>query len=490
MNLQPTQYSSVTDPGTDGCRALKLVARPCILPSSSNSVTLTSYIILGALALFIFVGAYYFVVSLAGPKKIEEIENLISRGKYKDAIVLLNRMLEKDDRNMKAVYLLGLCHQKTGDYSNAILNYRRCTKIAKYSPDTPEPEVRKRLADSQLSIGNYTEAKNEYLILTQVQPDNYENYYEVGKLFQRGGLQPKAIKFLTQATRLNPAHADSWCALGQAHFQMNNYQEARNALQTATQLAPSDANAHYYLGLTLRFLQDGDGALKALEKALKDEDLKPRVILTRGLVMMDQKSYIQAVAEFQRALKLVDKKSDMFLQLHYMAAAAAELNRDMHTAIEHWEKLNSIKPDYRDVAQKLKQYSDFRTDDSIKDFMIASGAQFEAVTRKMIENMGFSINQINMNRDTAITALVSETDAMKRANRRFYALFYLQRDLNTVSENQMREFHEQMKERGAQRGVFMTVGEFAPAAIEFAGNRPIELFDSAAIVEHVRGAMS
>ena len=469
---------------------LKLVVRPDNFSSTCHCVTLTSYIILGALALFILVGAYYFVISLAGPKKIEEIENLISRGKYKDAVVLLNRLLEKDDRNMKALYLLGLCHQKTGDYSNAILNYRRCVKIGKYSSETPEPEVRKRLADCQLSIGNYTEAKNEYLILTQVEPDNYENYYEVGKLFQRGGLQPKAIKFLTQSTRLNPAHADSWTALGRAHFQMNNYHEARNALQTATQLSPSDANAHYYLGLTLRFLQDGEGALKALDKAIKDDDLKPRVLLTRGLVMMDQKSYIQAVAEFQKGLKLVEKKSDMYLQFHYMAAAAAELNRDMHTAIEHWETLHSMRPDYRDGSQKLKQYSDFRTDDSIKDFMIASGAQFEAVVRKIIENMGFSINQLNIQRDVAITALVSETDAMKRANRRFYALFQLQRDLNTVSENQIREFHEQMKERGAQRGVFMTVGEIAPAAIEFAGNRPIELFDSASIVEHVRGAMS
>lgn len=439
--------------------------------------------------LFIAIGAYYFMVSMIGPRKIEEIENLISRGKYRDAIVLLNRILEKDDRNMKALFLLGLCHQKSGDYSNAILNYRRCLKIGKFSPETPEGEVRKRLADCQLSIGNYTEAKNEYLILTQLQPDNYENYYEVGKLFQRGGLQPKAIKFLTQATRLNPAHAESWSSLGQAHFQMNNYHEAKNALQTATSLNGADPTAFYYLGLALRFLQDGEGALKALERAMKDDSLKARALLTRGLVLMDQKSYVQAVAEFQKGLKQVDRNSEIYLQLHYMAAAAAELNRDMHTAIEHWEKLHSIRPDYRDVSQKLKQYSEFRTDDSIKDFMIASGAQFEAIGRKMIENMGFSINQLNMHRDTAITSLVSESDASRRANRRFYALIYIQRDLNTVSENQMREFHEQMKERGAQRGLFMTVGEIAPAAVEFAGNRPIELFDASAIVEHVRGAM-
>ncbi|MCB1304146.1 MAG: tetratricopeptide repeat protein [Leptospiraceae bacterium] len=453
-------------------------------------MTLTSYIILAGLALFIFIGAYYFVVSMAGPKKIEEIENLISRGRYKDAIVLLNRILEKEDRNMKALYLLGLSHQKTGDYSNAVLNYRRCIKVAKFSPDVPEAEVRKKLADCLLSMGNYTESKNEYLILTQLEPDNYQNYYEVGKLFQRGGLQPKAIKFLTQATRLNPGHGDSWAALGQAHFQMNNYHEAKSSLQTATQLTPSDTNAHYYLGLTLRFLQDSDGALKALDKAMKDDALKPRVLMTRGLVLMDQKSYLQAVAEFQKGIKLVEKNSDMFLQLHYMAAAAAELNRDMHTAIEHWELIHSMKADYRDVASKLKQYSEFRTDDSIKDFMIASGAQFEAIVRKIIENMGFSINQLSMQKDVAIQSLVSETDAIKRANRRFYALFYLQRDLAPVTENQIREFHETMKERGAQRGVFMTVGDVVPAAIEFAGNRPIELYDASGIVQHIRGAMS
>ena len=43
---------------------------------------------------------------------------------------------------------------------------------------------------------------------------------------------------------------------------------------------------------------------------------------------------------------------------------------------------------------------------------------------------------------------------------------------------------EQFEEKKCKRS------EIAPAAIEFAGNRPIELYDSSAIVDHVRGAMS
>ena len=101
----------------------------------------------------------------------------------------------------------------------------------------------------------------------------------------------------------------------------------------------------------------------------------------------------------------------------------------------------------------------------------------------MLENMGYQISSLKLNGDTTIEVLALDGDQGKRAMRKQATLFLIQRDINAVHENLVRNFHEQMRELNAARGIIMTTGDIAPGALSFASTRPIDLYDAQKMAE-------
>ena len=106
----------------------------------------------------------------------------------------------------------------------------------------------------------------------------------------------------------------------------------------------------------------------------------------------------------------------------------------------------------------------------------------------MLEGMGYSISSLKRNSDLTIEALVSQTDGSNsRRLRKFYTLIHIQRDMAPVSERQIRDFHEQMREKNASRGIVMTTGDIMPQAANFASSRPIDIFDAVKTADALKG---
>lgn len=439
------------------------------------------------LLIALFLGGYILLGHL-NQGKIEDIEELIGRGRFRDAMSRLEAILEKDERNPKVNFLLGTVHEKMGGYQTAILQYRRILKFGRWRDDVTELQVRNHLAECLRHAGNHTEAKNEYLILTKLDPQNYAHFYEAARLFQKGKVFPNALKFYKQAVALNSRHFGSWSGLGRTYFGMNAYSDAREALSKAAELDPGDRENLYYLGQAHRFLGEHVKALENFEKSERDESLRTRSILARGLVFIDQGSYAQAMTELERGLAWAEAGSDIWMQFHYLIAASAERLKDVGTAIEYWEVIQRHDAKYRDVASKLRQYAEFRTNDQIKELLIANRMQFETIARSIAENMGLRINGSKLHSDVAITLICSDNQSSQKM-RVQNTVVRIYREMSSVNENQIREFHDLMKSENAAKGVFMTVGEFAPSAVEYAANRPIDLMDGAAMVPIIQGAL-
>ncbi len=448
---------------------------------------IVTYIVIIIFVTFLSIGGIYALMGLMGPRKAEEIKKLIEQGRIREAAQLLDKLLEKDDRDMHARYLLSICHQKEGNHPAAVMEFRQCIKIGKYSPEAPEIKIRKALAESLIQIGNKNDAKNEYLILTTLQPEVYQNFYQVGKLYYSAGIYQKSLKFLNKSAQLNSNHGDTQTLLGQAQFHLGSYQDARATLARAVQLKSEFKTARYYFGLALRFTGDLDWALKELEKAEREESIRDRVLLAKGMVLIDQEGYSAAITELDRALKYAQTGSDTSIQIRYLIALASEKNRDIHRAIENWEAVERMKPGYRDVKEKIRQYSEFKTDDSIKDVMTAGTTQFEGICRKLVESMNFQIAQVNIVNDSRIHILAADEDKLQIGARNKYTMFWIQREVNAVNENQIRDFQVKMKENNAGRGIIMTTGEFTPGALNYASTRPLDLYDTNKLTEVLKG---
>jgi tetratricopeptide (TPR) repeat protein len=433
------------------------------------SIILLFIIILGMLI-------FYFVYTYILPKKIEEIERMIEAGQTRMAVKKLTDILEKDERNSYAHYLLARAYVIENNMKFAILEYRQVLKYNKYNEKYSEVDVRLKLAKLYLEQKLLEDAKNEYLILTRIDPENFQTYYELGSIFFTLNQLDKATAFFKKSIALNTKHDPSYYYLGQIYYQSALYTEAKQAFLETIQIDPANYKAHYYLGLVLRQFSDFEWAIKEFDMAQKSEDLKVKCFLAKGACLMSMGMIPKAMMEFERGLKFARHGSDTELGLRYYLGECYEKTRDLHLAIHQWEKISEIKPGFRDVQQKLNTYKEFRQDDRIKDFLIAGLAQFEHTCRKIVEAMNFKIMDVEIISDTEIEILATESEGKWRNTRATNRIIRIIRTTDTLQEKLLRNLHESMKMKNATRIIVITTGEFAQSAVDFANTRPIELY--------------
>lgn len=410
------------------------------------------------------------------PRKIEEIAKMIELGQTRLAIKKLNEMLEKDDRNPYAHYLLAEAYMKEDNIQYAILEYRQVAKIGRYDDKVREIDVRTKLAKIYKSRNAAEDAKKEYLILTKLEPLNYEHFFNLGIIFFEAGAMDKAAAYFRKSISNNNRHIESYYYLGQILYRSSNYSDAKQAFIDAIKIDQAYYRAHYFLGLVLRQMGDLEWAIKEFEIAQRDDGIKVKCFLAKGTCYSDREMYPRAIVEFERGIKIARRGSDTELNLRYFLANAQEKIRDLQSAISNWEQIASVNRNFRDVQEKLAAYADFRQDDSVKDFMIAGLSQFEHVCRKITEVLGLTIMEIDILSDTEIEILATETEGKWRNTRTSNRIVRIMRTTTTVTDRLLRNMYESLKERNATRIVIISTGDYSQTAIDFANTRPIELY--------------
>jgi tetratricopeptide (TPR) repeat protein len=427
----------------------------------------------------------YFFSAYIFPRRLDEIAEMIVKGQTKPAIKKLNDLLQKDDRNSYAHFLLAEAYFKDGNSPYAVVEYRQVLKMGGFSENVKEVDIRKKLAKIYKDSKKIGDAKNEYLTLTKMEPDNYENYFALGEIYYEAGVLDKALQYLKKSVQLNIKNGSAHYLVGQIAYRSNTYPEAKNSFIEALKCDQSNYKAHYFLGLVLRHLGDYEWAIKEFEIAQKSEEIKTKCFLAKGTCHLEKEQYPKAISEFEKGLKSTVRGSDTELNMRYFLAEAHEKVRDIHAAIENWEKIFEVNKKFRDVEQKLKNYEDFRQDDRIKDFLIASLSNFEFLCRRIVESMGLTVLEVSIISDTEIEIFATEMEE-RRNTRRVQKLIRIIRTTETLNDNPLRRLHESIKAKNAQRAVFITTGDFAPAALEFANTRPIELYDKTRLLGILR----
>ena len=444
---------------------------------------LTTYLLLFFFLLIAAVIGMYFVQNYIFPKKIEEIAAMIESGQTRLAIKKLITFLEKDDRNAYAHYLLGEAYRKDQNTQYAIVEYRQVLKYGRFNDKMSEIGIRSKLATLYKKRNSMDDAKNEYLILTKIDSSNFINYYELGMLYFNMGVLEKAVGFLKKSVSVNAAHDMSFYYLGQIFFKTGLFADAKQMFINTIKLDTSNYKAHYYLGLVLQQQSDFEWAIKEFDVSKKSDEFKVQSLLAKGKCYMEKEQLPKAVTEFERGLKFVQKGSSFYLEFLYYLAECQEHIRDINSAIKNWEKIISIKPKYKDVQLKLNNYSEFREDDRIKDFLICGLAQFEHLSRKLVEDMGYNVIEIEIISDTEIEMVAIEMEGKWRNTRQSNRIIRIIRTTEVVPISLFRSISETMKAKNATRLMIITTGTFSQKAMEFANTRPIDAYDKTVLVD-------
>ncbi|MCF7929260.1 MAG: tetratricopeptide repeat protein [Spirochaetales bacterium] len=420
----------------------------------------------------------FLLKSFIAPKRITNMKEALKQGKSSLVIRGAKQLIAKEPRNAEAHYLLGKAYLKDKKTELALMEMKTVNQIGNFDTGIPETTFRKEIAELYLRYGQSEEALKEYIILIKKEPKVAEHYFNAGKLFEERNKAANAFKYFKKAAELNPNHAETHFRLGLILYRSKKPVEAKSELEKSLKLNPSHYKAYYYLGKLQKEGNDYTGALLSYEKAQKDPEFKPKALIERGTCYMNMQNPDKATVEFERAIRVsTDESSTDILYAHYFLGLALEKLRRMDEAIEHWEKVYSKKPAFRDVAEKLSQYQELRTDDRIKDYLTAGKEEFTDICKKLTGAMGYTLRDIgDTNGGCKVTATESESGKWRNARKMPVQIYFLRMPEN-VEDAIVRKMHDEMRQNSVPRGVVVNSAGFSRSAREFAETRPVDLID-------------
>jgi tetratricopeptide (TPR) repeat protein len=357
-----------------------------------------------------------------------------------------------------------------------MMELKTVNQIGNFTGLCKEIPFRKQIADLYFNFGQIEESLKEYLLLLKLEPQEADHYYQAGGLFEERNKSDKAVGYYRKAIEINERHHGAHYKLGVLLYKMKKPVESKAELERALRLSPEYYKAYFFLGRILKDNHDYTGALLAFEKAQRDPDQKVKSLIERGGCYMSMNSIDRAVTELQRAVALSpDEGATETLYARYFLSLCYEKMRDIDKAIENWEKIYSKKPSFRDVAEKLSQYQELRTDDRVKDYLTATIEEFYNICKISTEAMGLGVRDItDIPNGCQVIAVESESEKWRNARKQPKLLRFL-RIPELISESTVRSLHEEMKNLGVTRGVVITSSNFSRKAIDFAETRPIDL---------------
>jgi tetratricopeptide (TPR) repeat protein len=421
-----------------------------------------------------------------GPKQIEAIQVLIKEGKTQKATRSVKSLISKNARNVDAHYLLAQIYLKEDKPELALMELKTINQLSRFSAFTPEVAFRKLIAGLFIKFNQLDEALKEYLMLAGLEPYVAEHFFKCGEMFDLRGNSDKSLNYFRKTLQLDKNHAGAHYKLGSMLYRSKKEVEARVELEAAIRLDSDNFDAYFYMGKILKDNGDFGAALQNFERSEKSAELRVRSIVERGSCFMSMNNFDQAIYELKRGIKQADSEMSLeSLYGRYFLAKCYEKIRQIDKAIEQWEKVYAVKPTFQDVAKKLSQYQDLRTDDKVKDYLTSSNEHFVLLCQEVIKNIKLEIRDVTEIRN-GCQILAAESESKWRNARKMPKLIWFIRIPDLVNEVTIRHLLEEMRKLNVNRGAIFTSSGFSKMARDYAESRPVELFDK----EYLKEALS
>jgi tetratricopeptide (TPR) repeat protein len=445
----------------------------------------------GILFLIIALGAgigfllFFIIRSIIAPKRVELLAGLLKQGKAQAAIKAAKNIIAREPRNAEAHYFLGQAYLADSKPELALMEYKTVNQIAVFGPAIQEAEFRRKMAQLYFRFNQMEESLKEYLLLVKLEPFQADHYYWSGKLFSERNRSDMAINYLRKAVEIDPRHGKAHYELGLLLYREKKPVEAKVELDAALKHDPDNVQAYYYLGKLQKESHDYVAALLSFEKAQRDPEFKAKALVERGGCYMSMNSLDKAIPELERAVKVSnDDGSTESLYARYFLAMCHEKLRNLDKAMEQWERIYAKKPTFRDVAEKLSHYQEFRTDDKMKDYLTSGREDFIELCKGIVDQaMGLQVRDIAEIPNGCDIVAVEGDSAKWRNVRKMPRLIRFLRTPDMVDESTVRALLEQMKNLGMTRVALATSSGFLRTAMDFADSRPVDLYNKDQLAE-------
>jgi len=166
-------------------------------------------------------------------------------------------------------------------------------------------------------------AEAEYQRARDLEPDDAENYWRLGQVYDRDNRIDDSLKAYRKATELDPRSIRACQGLGTFYRNHGNFSEAARRFLICVRLEPGDADAHFALGTTYSDMSRYADAERELRRSIEISPT-PKALNSLAETLISQRKDEEAIPVYLRAVQL---SSSQYLLWMNVGSAYRRTNR-------------------------------------------------------------------------------------------------------------------------------------------------------------------
>lgn len=268
---------------------------------------------------------------------VQEAVALCERGRFTDAVDVVQRALAADPANARAHKLLGMALHRLGRHDEALAAFDRAVA---QQPDFADAHGGR--GDVLLDLGRHAEAVASYDRALARGPDSTADWCNRGAALQGLERYEDAVASFDRAIAIAPRFAEAHYNRGGALARLKRHEEALDAYDRALAITPGYADALNNRANALKDLGRHPEALASVEQALAVQPDHAAALVTRAAVLGALGRHEEALATCDIALAGNPENFDALVK---RGNALIELQR-FEDAITTLDRVLAIDPGY------------------------------------------------------------------------------------------------------------------------------------------------
>jgi superkiller protein 3 len=229
-----------------------------------------------------------------------------------------------------------------------------------------------KLGVNYFNNGQYDYAINAFIKAIQLNPSNAEVHFNLGRAYNRRGMDNKARAEFSISSRIDPETFDECvikykekidyeftdtqhlAELGSAYAEKGMFDEAIGTYKKVLEIEPENVRVHYVLGTLYSKKGMYDEAVSEFRRAIEIDQSMPEAHYNLGMAYYKQGMIDMAISEYKSTLGLFpEAKGRKTAGVHYKLGLAYYDNEMFKDAINELNKALEIMPNDSRVHYKL-----------------------------------------------------------------------------------------------------------------------------------------
>ncbi len=262
--------------------------------------------------------------------------SLARSGRFDEAIEQYRIALARSANNAALRLNLALAYYKKGDWPGAIPHLKTL-----HDAEPANARTATLLGDCYSRIGQDQQVVGVLAPVVASHPEELATSWELGSALIRIGRQREGLELVERVGRSGNS-ADAFLLAGQTALQLHEFERARDDANAAVRLNDKLPGALTLQGTVLQYLNDNQGAIVALRRALEANPNDFDAHLTLGAVLNTERDLAGAREHLERAVKL-NPSSTLAL---YALARMKRTQGEIEAAVKDFEKVVHDDPEW------------------------------------------------------------------------------------------------------------------------------------------------